>query len=266
MKAVSIDPARPLRSVRILDLTRVLAGPVAGRFLAGFGAEVLRIDPPDWDEGAVIPEVTRGKRCARLDLRHPAQLVQFKRLLAECDVLLHSYRPDALDSLGLGATERQALNPGMIDVSLDAYGWSGPWRGRRGFDSLVQMSSGLAHQGMMAVGVDKPVALPVQALDHGTGYLLAAAVVHGLIRRREHGQVIQAKLSLVRTGELLVSRGHDPSPKQMLDAETEDDLETQVELTSWGKARQLKFPLSVPGCEVRWEYPASRLGSSEAVW
>ncbi|MEZ5536683.1 MAG: CoA transferase [Thiolinea sp.] len=262
---VTPDPARPLRGIRILDLTRVLAGPVAGRFLAAYGAEVLRIDPPDWDEPGVIPEVVLGKRCARMDLRQPAQLAQFKQLLADCDVLLHGYRPGALDSLNLDEATRRAINPAAIDVSLNAYGWSGPWSERRGFDSLVQMSNGIAHQGMLMAGAEKPWPLPVQALDHATGYLLAAAVLHGLIRRREAGEIIQAKLSLARTGELLVSRGHDNQP-QPLAAETPDDLDPYIEHTDWGKAQRVKFPLHIGGCPAYWDYPASYLGSSPASW
>ncbi len=261
----NIDPQRPLKGLRVLDLTRVLAGPVASRFLAAYGAEVLRIDPLNWDEPAAEQEVTLGKRCARMDLCDPAQLAKFKGLLAECDVLLHGYRPGALESLGLGETVRHAINPGVIDVSLNAYGWSGPWRERRGFDSLVQMSAGLAHQGMIVAGADKPVSLPVQALDHATGYLLAAAVIHGLIQRRNHGQIIQAQLSLARTGELLASRGHNNYSEALL-PEAEADIASQIEATSWGNAQRVKFPLSIQGCLAHWDYPASRLGSSPARW
>jgi hypothetical protein len=109
------DPTRPLLGVRVLDLTRVLAGPVATRFLAGLGADVLRIDPPDWDEPAMVPDVTLGKRCARLDLRDDEDRRRFERLLADADILVHGYRPAALDGLGLGEAQRRALNPGLID-------------------------------------------------------------------------------------------------------------------------------------------------------
>jgi crotonobetainyl-CoA:carnitine CoA-transferase CaiB-like acyl-CoA transferase len=122
----SPDPARPLRGLRVLDLTRVLAGPVATRLLAGFGAEVLRIDPPDWDEPGTVPEVAVGKRCARLDARTLEGRAQLHALLASADVLVHGYRPGALDRLGLGAEERHRVRPGLIEASLDAYGWTGP--------------------------------------------------------------------------------------------------------------------------------------------
>ena len=134
---VALNPDRPLDGVRVLDLTRVLAGPVATRFLAAFGANVLCIDPPSWDEPGVIPEVTIGKRCAELDLHDADDRSRFAELLRTADILVHGYRPGALERLGFGKGERRQLNPGLTDVCLDAYGWTGPWARRRGFDSLV---------------------------------------------------------------------------------------------------------------------------------
>jgi CoA-transferase family III len=198
-------PHRPLQGIRVLDLTRVLAGPVATRFLAGFGADVLRIDPPTWDEPGVVPEVTLGKRCARLDLRSSTDRAIWLELLRRADVLVHGYRADALDNLGLDARTRRDIRPGLVDVSLNAYGWSGPWRNRRGFDSLVQMSAGIADAGMRLLGKDRPTPLPVQALDHATGYLMAAAVVRGLTQRIATGRGFEARASLARTAQLLVS-------------------------------------------------------------
>ena len=127
--------ARPLHGVRVLDLTRVIAGPVATRFLAGLGAEVLRLDPPDWEEPTLEEEMMLGKRCARLDLKSDAGRQQFERLLMQTDVLVHGYRADALEALGYDSARLQQLAPCLIDVSLNARGWSGPWRNRRGFDS-----------------------------------------------------------------------------------------------------------------------------------
>jgi hypothetical protein len=178
---------RPLQGVRVLDLTRVLAGPVASRFLAGLGADVLRIDPPTWDEPGVVPDVTLGKLCARLDLRDADDRTTLMELLSRADVLVHGYRSDARENLGLGTRLRRETRPGLVDVSLNAYGWTGPWRHRRGFDSLVQMSVGIADAGMRALGRDRPTPLPVQALDQATGSSLAAAAVRGLRERLERG-------------------------------------------------------------------------------
>jgi crotonobetainyl-CoA:carnitine CoA-transferase CaiB-like acyl-CoA transferase len=167
--------------------------------MAGFGADVLRIDPPTWDEPGVVPEVTLGKRCARLDLRSSADRAIWLELLRRADVLVHGYRADALDNLGLDARTRRDIRPGLVDVSLNAYGWSGPLRNRRGFDSLVQMSAGIADAGMRLLAKDRPTPLPFQALDHATGYLLAAAVVRGLTQRIATGRGFEARASLDRS-------------------------------------------------------------------
>ena len=259
-----IDRARPLAGLRVLDLTRVLAGPVASRFLAAFGADVLRIDPPDWDEPGVVPEVTLGKRCAGLNLKAVDDRAVFERLLGSADVLLHGYRPGALPGLGFDAAARRQRNPGLVDVSLDAYGWTGPWAGRRGFDSLVQMSSGIARHGMTASGVDRPVPLPVQALDHATGYLLAAAVLAALSERR-HGRVRTARLSLARTASLLTSAG-PVTPTTAPLRETADDVAPVTEATDWGPAKRTRFPLTIEGLDARWPHPAGKLRTAAPAW
>lgn len=256
---------RPLAGVRVLDLTRVLAGPVATRFLAGYGAEVLRIDPPHWNEPGVVPEVALGKRCARLDLTRPEDRLVFERLLSEADVLVHGYRPAALERLGYGEASRRQLNPSLIDVALNAYGWSGPQRGRRGFDSLVQMSSGIAHQGMQWQAADNPVPLPVQALDHATGYLMAAAVVRALIARLNEGRILQARLSLARTASLLTD-APAPTASSPLTALRDDDFAPQLEQTEWGPARRYRPSVAIEGAAMRWTLPASSLGSAGANW
>jgi len=255
---------RPLAGIRVLDLTRVLAGPVATRFLAGFGADVLRIDPPDWDEPGLIPEVTLGKRCARLDLKRASDLAQLKALLAEADILVHGYRADALDRLGLGTAERQRLRPGLVDVRLNAYGWSGPWSGRRGFDSLVQMSSGIAAEGMRHYGTAAPKPLPVQALDHATGYLMAAAAIRGLSRRRANGGGTIARTSLARTAAFLAELPVEDAPE--FDPLTDADFDPMQEATDWGPGHRLMPPLSFDGFGMAWDRGASRLGSADPAW
>lgn len=256
---------RPLAGLRVLDLTRVLAGPVATRFLAGYGAQVLRIDPPSWDEPGVIPEVTLGKRCARLDLRDPEGRSTFERLLSEADVLVHGYRGDALDRLGLGASARQAMRPGLIDVSLDAYGHSGPWATRRGFDSLVQFSCGIAAQGMAWRSADAPVSLPVQALDQATGYLMAAAVIRGVAARLRGERFARARLSLARTAHLLCSHRGQPSEKAFSQDDAYD-LADEIEATTWGPVRRIGSPITVNGSKLRWDCPAVPLGSHMPEW
>lgn len=254
-----------LPQIRVLDLTRVLAGPVATRFLAGFGADVLRIDPPDWDEPGVVPEVTLGKRCAGLDLRQKQDRAIFEALLKGADLLFHGYRPGALAGLGYDAGKLRSLNPALIEISLSAYGWSGPWAGRRGFDSLVQMSSGIASEGMARFNTDRPRPLPVQALDHATGYLMAAAALRALGHRAKSGQILSARLSLARTAHLLISAGPQ-SPAPGLTPESDADLAPGIEATAWGPARRVAFPVSFGGGGPTWPYPAGPLRTSPPRW
>ena len=261
----AVPRASPLAGIRVLDLTRVLAGPVATRFLAGYGADVLRIDPPWWEEPGVVPEVTLGKRCARLNITDAAQRRQFEDLLSKADVLVHGYRPGALAHLGFDAEKRRAIRPGLIDVSLDAYGWTGPWAGRRGFDSLVQMSSGIAEAGMRGMERDRPTPLPVQALDHAAGYLVAAAAIRGVTTRLSTGQGLEARTSLARVAAVLIKQPADPEAAP-IPAEEPGDLAETIEATEWGPARRLLPPVSVEGASMIWTRPAAALGSSDPAW
>ena len=255
---------RPLAGIKVLDLTRVLAGPTASRFLAGLGAEVLRIDPPTWNEPGVVPEMTLGKRCARLDLQVPADRAVFESLLKDADILLHGYRADALENLGFGVERRSQLAPGLIDVCLNAYGWSGPWQNRRGFDSLVQMSSGIAEAGQRWKQADKPTPLPVQALDHATGYLMAASAIRLLTERLRNGHGGSARLSLARTAKLLIECGSGTS--EALRAEDEQDQGLPLEQTPWGPAHRLLAPLQISGTPLQWALPAMDLGAHRPQW
>jgi crotonobetainyl-CoA:carnitine CoA-transferase CaiB-like acyl-CoA transferase len=185
-------------------------------------------------------------------------------LLRTADVLVHGYRSDALDGLGLGHRTREEVRPGLVDVSLDAYGWTGPWAGRRGFDSLVQMSTGIAEAGRVTAGVDHPVSLPAQALDHATGYLLAAAVIAGVALRQTDAVGSRWRASLARTADLLIgagTRGADTGGRPSPPAPT-----GPIERTAWGDALRLRPPLTVTGAPLRWSLPARALGSDEACW
>ncbi|MER1940036.1 CoA transferase [Castellaniella sp. FW104-16D08] len=258
---VPLDPLRPLASLRVLDLTRVLAGPVCTRWLAAYGAQVLRLDPVGWEEPGMVPEVTVGKRCAALNLRDAAGREQFVQLLAQADVLVHGYRPDALERLGLGASVRQQIRPGLVDVSLNAWGWTGPWRGRRGFDSLVQMSTGIAWP---ASGTAAPEPLPVQALDQSAGYWMAACVMQGL-HRREAGQGSVWRVSLARMAALLAS-GRMAEKKPALGPVPLDAAHTRAEDTEWGPARRLLPPCVVGEATWHWDGPAGPLRRHPALF
>jgi hypothetical protein len=258
------SPSRPLQGLRVLDLTRVLAGPVGTRFLAGFGANVLRIDSPLWDEPAVLPEVSIGKRRARLNLEDKSDRRIFEGLLSQADVLVHGYRSDALENLGFGFLTRQDINPFLIDVALDAYGWTGPWAHRRGFDTIVQMSTGLAHSEALSSGSDAPKLLPVQALDYGTGYLMAAAVLRLLSSARQGMGAGSARLSLARTAGFL-AKYRQPEICDDL-ACCEQDFDESIEQTFWGPAQRLRKPFLMDGISMSWDRPAGPVGDSAACF
>jgi CoA-transferase family III len=254
----------PYSDVRVLDLTRVIAGPVGTRFLAAYGADVLRIDPPGFAEvPALLPETTVGKRTAALDLTAAAGRAAFESLVGTADVLVSGLRADALAGLGYDDAALAALNPELIVASLDAYGWGGPWRNRRGFDSLVQMSSGIAAAGAAATGADHPVPLPVQALDHACGYLTAAAVGRALTRRRAESAVSRIRLSLIGTANLLWSlprpAGQPPMPKP-------GDFPLTDARTAWGPARRVPLPGAIAGVDPQWRVEAGPLGRHRPAW
>ncbi len=195
----------PAEGVRVLDLTRVIAGPVATRTLAFLGADVLRIDPPRlpelWDAHA---DTGFGKRSTALDLSDRHARRTFDELLATADVVVTGYRPGALDRYGLSAPELLERHPGLIVAQLSAWGFEGPWAGRRGFDSLVQAASGIA--ALEASPEGRPGALPGQFLDHGTGYLIAAGVLRALTERHRagDGRGRHLRLALARTASWLL--------------------------------------------------------------
>jgi hypothetical protein len=259
------DVPGPYAGLRVLDLTRVIAGPVATRFLAAYGADVLRIDPPGFaDVPAAVPETSAGKHCAYLDLRQPADRDTFERLVATAHVFVSGLRPDALAGLGYGRPALRALNPALITASHNAYGWTGPWQGRRGFDSLVQLSCGIAAAGATASGSARPVPLPVQALDHATGYLVAAAVGVALRRLLVDGLTTDVRLSLIGTANLLqqyeVPDGlRDPRPEV-----GEDDLVDAT--TAWGPARRVPVPGRIGDLTPQWRVEAGPLGRHAPAW
>jgi CoA-transferase family III len=256
--------AAPFSGVRVLDMTRVIAGPVCTKFLAAYGAEVLRLDPPGFAEvPALLPETTAGKRTAALDLRLDADRRIFENLLADAAVLVTGLRADALAGLGYGDGTLTAINPALIVASLNAYGWDGPWRHRRGFDSLVQMSCGIAAAGAFAAGRDEPFPLPVQALDHATGYLLAAEVGRALTRRLTRSAVSRIRSSLIGTANLLWSL---PRPTSQPPKPSPGDFELVDTNTEWGPARRVPLAGEIAGVTGDWRIEAGPLGRHRPTW
>jgi hypothetical protein len=199
--------ARPLEGVRVLDLTRILAGPVGGRTLAAYGADVLLVNSPYLPNIEAIADTSRGKRSALADLRDSASRAAFTMALAEADVFLQGYRPGSLEALGYGPAAVAAMRPGIVYASLSAYGRAGPWSGRRGFDSLVQTATGFNDAEAAAAGSSTPKPLPMQILDMATGFLLAFGAQAALLRQREEGGSWHVQVSLARTALWLRSLG-----------------------------------------------------------
>ncbi|MGH6753382.1 MAG: CoA transferase, partial [Bradyrhizobium sp.] len=199
---------RPLAGIRVLDLSRVIAGPVAGRTLAAHGADVLLISGPDLP---AIPWLTidtgRGKLTSFVELKSEQGREVFRDLLAGADIVSQGYRPRAIAGLGFAPGEAARISPGIVYVTLSAYGHAGPWAERRGFDSLVQTSIGFNHAEGQAAGVDGPKELPAQMLDHATGYFMAFGAMMAKARQSREGGSWHVRVSLAQTGRWLWNLG-----------------------------------------------------------
>lgn len=257
-------PDRPLAGIRVLDLTRVIAGPVATRTLALLGADVLRVDPPSPPEiGWQHLEGGPGKRSAILDLRVADDAARFDALLGSADAVVLGYRPAALTRLGLGPDALLAHHPGLVIAQLSAWGFEGDAADRGGFDSLVQAASGIA---LVEGGPDAPGTLPAQALDHSTGYLVAAAVATMLERRRVEGGSWLARMSLRRTAAELLTmpRRAEPAPAGLDDAVRE--AHTQLLSGPAGRQRIALPAITSPSGPLSWPEPPHPWGSDAPRW
>jgi crotonobetainyl-CoA:carnitine CoA-transferase CaiB-like acyl-CoA transferase len=252
---------------RVLDLTRVIAGPTASKILALHGAEVLRIEPAGFPEVPTLTVDTGfGKRSATLDLRAPEDRVVFEGLVRETDVVVHGYRPGAMAALGYGDDALVALRPGLVVATLSAWGAGGPWEQRRGFDSLVQMASGIAAEGMVAYDAERPVPLPMQLLDHATAYLLALGILQALRRRRDEGGAWSVSVALASTAAWLSALGrseglHVAEP----DLATVDGHVDSMP-SPWGRLRFIRPAGTVDGRPLRWTKAPEPAGTSAPAW
>ena len=246
-----VPPLRPLApgelpaaGVRVLDLTRVIAGPVATRMLAALGADVLRIDAPGSSEIAIQAiDTGPGKRSAFLAVGSP----QFDALLEQADALVHGYRPGALEARGLNAEG----HPHLVTASLSAWGEDGPWGRFRGFDSLVQSATGIA----VECGDAQPGALPAQALDHGTGYLIAAAVLRGLAERICEGRPTHNRFALARTAAYLQDLPRERTQETA-------PVDATPYLARFGDVTLVNPPGELDGRPLRWPHGPEPIGAS----
>ncbi|CAN7481050.1 CoA transferase [Trinickia sp. LjRoot230] len=265
----ALDTAsRPLAGTRVLDLSRIIAGPVAGRTLAQHGAEVLLINGPHLPNIApLVIDNGRGKRSAVLDLRDAAGREILRELASSTDVFLQGYRPGALDARGFSPDALARAKPGIVYVSVSAYGHAGPWRGRRGFDSLVQSATGIAWTEGGAVASAMPKHLPCQALDHATGYLAAFGAMVALQRRAREGGSWHVRVSLAQTGHWLQSFDTLDDGWRTADV-TLDDVRDAMESTetSFGRVLAAAPAERMDETPPRYDRPPVAIGADEPCW
>jgi crotonobetainyl-CoA:carnitine CoA-transferase CaiB-like acyl-CoA transferase len=255
---------RPLAGLRVLDLTRILAGPVAGRTLAAWGADVMLVNGPHLPNIEAIADTSRGKLSVHVDLRDEAGRATLRALVREADVFLQGYRPGGLAALGFGPEDLAALRPGIVAVSLSAYGHAGPWAGRRGFDSLVQSATGLNVAEARACGSAEPRALPIQALDYGAGYLLAFGALAALLRQRREGRSWHVRVALAGVGRWLDGLGRLPdgpaAPKPGFDGAME------ASDSGFGLLAAVRHAVHFDGRRAGWARASRPPGSHPPEW
>lgn len=258
---------RPLGGIRCLDLTRVLAGPTSTKVLACQGADVLRIEREDLsDSGFFDLDTGLGKRAAFMDLRRPADLAAMDRLVAGCDVFVQAYRPGALAQRGLSTNQLAARRPGIVTVNLSAWGSLGPWRLRRGYDTVVQAANGLAWLDPDA----PPRFMPVAAQDYLAGYLMAFGAMAALCRRQREGGSWQVNVSLAGVGHWLRAQGRLDETRWTNAPADLDEAALQTDLAhSSGVAGELTHLKPMPAMTLtppRWNLSAPIKGLHAAQW
>jgi crotonobetainyl-CoA:carnitine CoA-transferase CaiB-like acyl-CoA transferase len=259
---------RPLAGLRVLDLSRVIAGPVAGRTLAVHGADVLLISGP---ELPAIPWLTidtgRGKLTSFVELKSQQGRGVLRDLLAGADIFSQGYRPHALASLGFSADDAARISPGIVYVSLSAYGHVGPWAERRGFDSLVQTATGFNHAEGQAAGIDGPRELPAQMLDHASGYLMAYGAMMARARQSREGGSWHVRVSLAQTGRWLWNLGRVADGFKTEDLNPDAVRPFLEELPSgFGPLLSVSHSAGLSKTPAFWARPAMPLGSHPPQW
>ncbi len=264
---------RPLSGIRVLDLTRVLAGPTSARTLAEHGAEVMKITAPHLPNiGYQEYDTGHGKLQAHLDLRQQQDLDTLRGLVREADVFTQGYRPGTLGNRGLSPEELSRLRPGLVYVSMCAFSHKGPWASRRGFDTVVQTVSGITtRQGELFPGAGPgPQFYPVSAIDYLTGYFMAFGAMVALARRAREGGSWLVRISLAQTGRWLVDRGQVPQTA----LEDVDKELYPAEIARWsiesdtpvGRLRHLGPTVRLSETPPYWARPSAPLGYHQPVW
>jgi len=259
---------RPLAGVRVLDLTRVIAGPVCGRTLAVHGADVLLVTAEHLPQMMpLVMDSGRGKLSTFIDLRDANGRDTLADLVRDADIFVQGYRPGAVKGSGFGPDEAARLRPGIVYVSLCAYGHEGPWANRRGFDSLVQNANGINHAEAEAAGAKQPKPLPAQAIDHASGYLMAFGAMTALARRATQGGSWHVRVSLAQTGHWMRGLGRvadglacpDPGSEAVQDRLDEND-------SGFGHLTTVRHAATMSETPPRWARPSMPLGTHQPRW
>jgi len=258
---------RPLSGVRVLDMTKVIAGPVCGRTLTEHGAQVMRVHAPRLPFlRQLVIDTGRGKRSCHLDLSNSDDKACFAELLRGAHVMTQGYRPGALAAHGFAPQQVAALRPGIVNLSLCAWSHQGPWAQRRGFDSLVQMASGIADAGAQAVNQLALAPLPCQALDHATGYLAAFGVLMALAHQQRHGGSWHVRVSLAQSSEWLHRLGRvDTLAVKAPGVGDLHDLMDDAQ-TPFGRTTFIKPVAQLAATPGYWATGSVPLGHDQAVW
>lgn len=256
---------RPLEGVRVLDLTRILAGPVGGRALAAYGADVMLVNSPHLPNIESIADTSRGKRSAHVDLRSEAGRATLDALLQDAHVFVQGYRPGAIAALDYGVEQVAARRPGIVCVSLSAYGTQGPWGRQRGFDSLVQTATGFNVAEAEACGdASRPRPLPLQMLDLATGYLIAFGAAAALRRQQVEGGSWHVQVSLAQTGHWLRQLGRVADGFAARPPDLEPFLETCP--SGFGQLRAVRHSAQLGRTPATWSRPSVPPGSCAPRW
>ncbi|MEZ5551009.1 MAG: CoA transferase [Pseudomonadales bacterium] len=264
---ISADQA-PLTGIRVLDLTRILAGPICGRTLAAYGADVMLINSPHLPNIESIADTSRGKRSAHIDLSTEAGRGQLGRLLETAHLFVQGYRPGGLSALGFSPGELAQRRPGIVAVSLSAYGPKGPWAERRGFDSLVQTATGFnvaeGEASAAANGVRQPKALPVPILDYASGFLMAFGAQTALLRQRIEGGSWHVQVSLLQTANWLRSLGRIDNGFAVQRPKLADHLLDYP--CTHAKLRAMPHAAEFSVTPAHWRWPSALPGEHPAAW
>lgn len=255
---------RPLEGLKVLDLTRILAGPVATRALAAYGADVMLVNSPHLPNIEAIADTSRGKRSAHVDLRSHEGRAAMDALVQQAHVFTQGYRPGGLRDLGFGPQQVAAKRPGIVYVSLTAYGALGPWAARRGFDSLVQTAMGFNHAEGEAFGDGLPRPLPMQILDEATGYLMAMGASAALRRQQLEGGSWHVQVSLAQTGQWLRSLGRVAGGFQV--GKPDVQACTEVTPSGFGKLQAVRHSARLERTPARWVRPSMPPGTDPPRW